>query len=400
MGRSALLHVSSMDALDRAWRTILQRSTRRSRRSSGVDDQTIIDFDLNRSTNFRELSYALRTPPGYQFSPLRPHFIPKAGGKNRVICVPTVRDRVVQRAVIDFLAEGDRCRLKNEVSYGFIPGRSVEKAARTACRLRAKHRWVYKTDITSFFDAIPREVLADAVRRHVRDRSLHRLLIAASNCEIAAATPTQSEKVRAAGIRSGRGVRQGMPLSPFFANLVLRRFDGRIESAGIHMVRYADDLICLADSNSSCLAIHELVKAALHHEGLTVPDPDTGGKTRIYAPEEAAEFLGLSLRPESGGYVLEVSAEQTTRIRQRIVDLADVAQLTRAGLDLGGFFRRIDGALAGYGGAYAFASNAAHVEKVLAAARQDAVARLFEKELGIPLASLTPEKKKFIGLVE
>ena len=243
-------------------------------------------------------------------------------------------------------------------------------------------------------------MLATAIRRVVRDRSLHALLISASHCEIEEASRTQSEKIRAAGIRSGRGIRQGMPLSPFFANLVLARFDRVIEKAGIHMVRYADDLICLADSKSACLDIHELVKNALQVEGLTVPDPGATSKTRIFEPEEAAEFLGLTLRPESGQYVLEVSAEQTRKMRQRIVDLADVAALARQGVDLGGFFKRVDGALAGYAGSYSFASNAAHVERALDGARQAAVTRLFEIELGIPVGALTPEKKKFIGLVE
>jgi group II intron reverse transcriptase/maturase len=388
-----------MNALVDAWRTMLRRSTPRSRLSSGVDDQRIVDFDHNYSGNCRELARAIRSPDGYRFSALRPHFIPKAGGKTRVICVPTVRDRVVQRAVTDFLSNGDRCGLENSVSFGFIPGRSVEQAVRVACRLRVTHRWAYKTDITSFFDAIERDVLADAVRRHVRDRSLHPLLLAAAECEIEVSNRTQSERLRQAGIRSGRGVRQGMPLSPFFANLVLRRFDRTIERAGVRMVRYADDLICLADSEAECMVVHERVRAALHEERLTVPEPG-GGKTQVYSPEQAAEFLGLSLRPESGGYVLEVSAEQTAKIRQRIVDFADIPQLMRAGLNLGGFFRRLDGTLAGYGGAYAFASNAAHLEKVLSTARHDAVERLFEKELGIPLASLTAEKRRFIGVDE
>lgn len=397
MGHSALMDVSSMDALVDAWRSIERRSTPRSRQSSGVDGQRIVDFNQNFSAYCRELSHGIRSPDGYLFSPLRPHFILKTSGKTRVICVPTVRDRVVQRAVLEFLSKDDRCGLKNNVSFGFIPGRSVEKAVRAACRLRASHRWAYKTDITSFFDAIPREAIAEAVQRYVRERSLHFLLLGAAACEIEAETRTQSQKIRAAGIRSGRGVRQGMPLSPFFANLVLRRFDQTIESAGVHMVRYADDLICLAGSEDECAEIHRVVSEALAKEGLTVPEPGTG-KTVVYPPETPAEFLGLSLHPQSGGYVLEVTREQTATIRQRVVDLANVEQFSHAGFRLGDFFRRLDGALAGYGGAYAFASNASHVDKVLGAARREAVERLFERELGIDITSLTPAKRKFIGL--
>lgn len=398
MTSSALLGAASIESLERAWRRMFARSTRTSRRSSGVDNQTILDFDANHIAYCRDLSRIIRRDLGFPFSPLRAFFVPKSSGGERVICIPTVRDRVVQRAISDFLASGDRCRLQNEVSFGFLPGRSVEKAVKQAIRLRSAKRWAYKADIASFFDSIPREVLTNAIRRHVLDRSLHRLLIQASCCEIAVANLTQENKLRSAGIRVGHGIRQGMPLSPFFANLVLRRFDETIHRSEVPMVRYADDLICFADAESACIAVHETVKRALAREDLSVPEPGAGSKTRIYEPDQAAEFLGLGLRPESGTYVLEVSADQTAKIRQKIGDLADIAQLTRAGLKLGGFFRRLDGAIAGYEGAYAFANNAAHLDAVLSTAKHDAVTRLFEKELGIPIAALTQEKRRFIGL--
>lgn len=397
MGHSALFQVSSVKSLIAAWQGILRRSTPRSRLSSGIDNQRLVDFDQNFVGNCRQLSDELRDPGGYQFSALRPHFIPKIGGKTRVICVPTVRDRVVQRAVNDFLSAGDRCKLSNGVSFGFIPGRSVELAARKACRLRESAPWAYKTDITSFFDAIDRRVLADAIGRGVKDRSLHALLLAAASSEIHTVIRTQDEKLRRLGIHTGRGVRQGMPLSPFFANLVLRRFDRTIEAAGIRMVRYADDLICLADSRATCESIHERVKGALALEGLSIPDPGAA-KTCVYEPDEPAEFLGLSLRRESGSYVLEVSAEQTAKVRQKIADLADVSQLSAAGLGLGDFFRRLDGSVAGYSGAYSFANNAAHLEKALDSARRSAVERLFERELGLNVGALSAEKRRFIGL--
>jgi RNA-directed DNA polymerase len=137
--------------------------------------------------------------------------------------------------------------------------------------LRRLKRWVYKTDITAFFDSIDRDVLREKIAHHVRDRSLHQVLISAANCELAPTSREKEKRIKAAGIQVGKGVRQGMPLSPFFANLLLKNFDESIQNANISMVRYADDLICFCETNDACSAAHDLVGAALLKEGLAVP---------------------------------------------------------------------------------------------------------------------------------
>jgi RNA-directed DNA polymerase len=397
VSNSAFALATSPDALRLAWAHILSNSTARSRRSHGIDFQTINDFDSNPTGNCRSLSRDLRD--GYfHFSPLVAHLIPKKDGRYRVICVPTVRDRIVQRAISDFLASGDRCGLRNSVSFGFIPGRSVERAAKLAKKLRRENRWAYKTDITSFFDEIKRDVLRKAIQKSVREKSLHGLLTQASNSEIHESKRTRSESIKRAGIHEGVGLRQGMPLSPFFANLVLKNFDKKIEGVGIQMIRYADDLICFATSEDNCLAIHKTIAKALEVEGLSIPDPGHSSKTQIYAPNQVADFLGVSLRPEGNFYVLEVGKTQSDKVVQRLHDMGDISQLVGLGVDLSGFFRRIDGVIAGYDGAYSFCDNAVHFQKVLEDARRESIAHLFESGLGMPVSTLTPEKKKFLGI--
>ena len=110
----------------------------------------------------------MRSRVGYQYSPLRPALLPKPDNSYRVICVPTVRDRIVQRAVLNFLAEGDKCRLLNDVSFGFVQGRGVKQAAQKARKTRNKKAWAYKTDITKFFDNVPRKTLKDIVKKKIR----------------------------------------------------------------------------------------------------------------------------------------------------------------------------------------------------------------------------------------
>lgn len=397
--RSALAAVSRFDAVHTAWKSLFERSSARSRKSSGVDDESLLDFDRSPAAGCRNISHQMRDPGGYSFSALRPVPVPKGEDRYRIICVPTVRDRIVQRALNQFLASGDRCGLANEVSYGFIPNRSVEKAVKQAQQLRRGKRWVYKTDITTFFDSIHRDTLRDKIVRHVRDRSLHDILIAASQCEIAPTYRSNAKKIESAGIKAGRGVRQGMPLSPFFANLLLKNFDRAIQAAGISMVRYADDLVCFTESSDACNAIHEVVGKALEKEGLTVPPIGQNSKSKICGPEDSADFLGLQLKPQNGDYVLEISGKQTQKIHQRIVSFADFDSLERQGITLSSFFRRIDGLIAGYAGAYEFAHNSKHLETVLDSARIEAVQSLFTKGLGINAKGLSLEKRKFLGIV-
>jgi retron-type reverse transcriptase len=110
------------------------------------------------------------------------------------------------------------------------------------------HPWAYKSDISAFFDRIPRDELFDAVKRSVRTPSLNDLLRRAIDCEIDTRDPAIWRKVNAAGIVNGLGVRQGMPLSPLFANILLKEFDRVFLSRGHSLVRYAHDFIVFADN--------------------------------------------------------------------------------------------------------------------------------------------------------
>jgi len=394
--RSAFSVVSSFGALHLSWEHLLKNASARSRRSHGVDGQTILDFHRNPVRNCRIIGDELHSGT-FQFSPLVAHLIPKDGGRNRVICVPTVRDRIVQRSISDYLASGDRCKLNTDVSFGFLPGKSVRHAVMRAKALRNERRWAYKTDITRFFDEIERDRLHKAIRTSVRDRSLHGILKLASCCEIEEPRETRRTKIKKEGIVEGRGVRQGMPLSPFFANLILRRFDRTINAKGIKMIRYADDLLCLASSESECHEIHGHISEGLQVEGFSIPPPGASSKTKFYSPDEAAEFLGVSLRPNNGAYVLEVGSEQTEKVRQRIRDAVEIGQLLNTGIQLSGFFRRLDGIIDGYDGAYKYCDNYAHFQTVLEGVRSQAISRMFEA-LGLDVSALSLEKRRFLGV--
>ena len=398
MSRNALSVSGSFHKLNQAWETLFSRSSNRSRHTRGFDDESMLDFARNKDSNLRTIGRELATSRPYGFSPLIAHLIPKTNGGNRVICIPTVRDRIVQRSLSDFFAVGDKCRLDNQVSFGFIPGKSVKKAARKSCDLRATKRWAYKTDISKFFDNIERDRLAQAISKFVREKSLHPILVAAANCEIAEDSQERRKKIAQAGICSGKGVRQGMPLSPFFANLILRDFDTAIQCSNISMVRYADDLIAFAETELECQNIHRVFVQELGRIELCVPDFGPNSKTKIFSPAETAEFLGLGIRPDGGSYVIEVLPDQLKNIRQRIIDSASFESLIKRNVTLGSYLRYIDGVLAGFAGAYDYCDNFPQLEKMLSQCRNESITLVLRDGLGIPVHGLSKEAKIFLGL--
>ncbi len=150
--------------------------------------------------------------------------------------------------MLDFLTGKQKKWLVNKVNYGFVSGGGVEKAVSEAINQRAAKPWVFKTDITKFFDLINRDLLRAKLKALVRQTSAHPLLLSAIACEVIPTRRSEMEKLSKLGIKPGRGVRQGMPLSPFFANLFLADFDRESTERGIPMLRYADDLICFAST--------------------------------------------------------------------------------------------------------------------------------------------------------
>jgi RNA-directed DNA polymerase len=254
----------------------------------------------------------------FKFKPLRPTFIPKSEGRVRIICVPTVEDRLIQRLVLRHLSNGDRFKINTPVSYGFRKGAGVQNAVQKARNLRRSHRWVLKSNIAAFFDKIQRENLKVEVLTRLQRSSLGPIICAAIDTEIQTPDRKEKERIQKAGIVSGLGLRQGMPLSPVLSNLVLREFDLKLYRVGISLVRYADDFVILADSENECLTALDLVRNLLARKGHSVPDLGPKSKTQIYSPDKAVEFLGFELRPNDGSYEIAVPCVAFDEVKQRL----------------------------------------------------------------------------------
>ena len=387
-----------------ALRAVWKRERGRLRRSCfGVDRVTGTTFEDTLDRQFRELRRRLKS--GFRGRGLLALAKPKDSGGYRIICVPTIADRLIQFSLLEQLRPHLKTMgLDNSISYGVARGRdrSVLEARKFACRARDEREWVYKTDIHRFFDNIGRDVLACSVKRVVRQRSLHPLLLTFLQTEIEAGLdPDWKAVIAECGLRAGVGVRQGMPLSPFFAGTYLREIDQWITSRGVAAARYVDDIVAFFSSEAEALAFHLALKERLARLGLSIGEPNaSGSKTALYEPGVPAAFLGMEIsKSPLGPYRLQVAASTIAKVVERIDDMKDVTKLLAADVRLTTMGRHFGAVEYGYLNAYAEAQNRDDLRDAMSKASQAAQATVLGEVFGLErLSQLGASQWRFLGV--
>ena len=230
-------HLSRMDVLEEAWEAV-----RRNGGSGGVDGMTIDHVARQGKKQFLEMIQTELQTETYRPSPVKRVYIPKPNGKLRPLGIPTIKDRVVQTAlllIVEPIFEADFL----DCSHGFRPNRNAHQAIeeiRKAVNMGRDE--VYDADLRSYFDSIPHDKLMKAIEMRIVDRKILRLI------RMWLETPTQDEQGKLN--KSDRGTPQGGVISPLLANVYLHWFDKlftkSVSKAEAILVRYADDLVILS----------------------------------------------------------------------------------------------------------------------------------------------------------
>lgn len=264
------------DNVLRAWR----RTASKSGAAPGADRQTLSSFGARLDAELDALSRALSSAI-YRPDPVLAVSRPKPGGGTRRLGIPTIRDRVAQRAMCQIL------ELRAEPamaawSYAYRPGRGGHDAIAAAdALLEEGRRWVLRTDVKDCFDTIPHSLLLEEI------------------APVAERDPAALEMIRrviCSPRRSGRslsfpgiGIPQGSPLSPLLANLFLDPVDKAMRETGHAMLRYADDILVACPTRKGAEAALDDLREALSGRGLRLNEAKCA---IIDAEAEPFEFLG------------------------------------------------------------------------------------------------------------
>jgi len=202
-------------------------------------------------------------------------------------------------------------------------------------------------------------------------------------------------RIKDLGILPGLGVRQGMPLSPMFANAMLVSFDNEMIKKKIKMVRYADDFLILAKSEAECLAAHELCKQKLSEIALSVPDIAAGSKTSIHDENGVVGFLGLGLYGADKGFRIGITKKQKDAIREKFHAYSDIKFCVENRIFLSDVLQRINGLISSYCSVYDVCDDFGSISNYLFDMRRMVFVEVF-KNLGLKIGELSESKRKFM----
>lgn len=300
----------------------------------GIDGQTSADYERNLEANLQSLLD--RAKSGRYFAPpVRRVHIPKAGSstETRPIGIPTLEDKVLQRAVV-MLLEPIYEQAFDEGSFGFRPGRSAHGALESLWKglMDMGGGWVLEVDIRKFFDTLDHAHLREFLRHRVRDGVLTRLIgkwLNAGVMEDGSVSYPES------------GSPQGGVISPLLANVYLHHvldvwFKQEVQPRLVgraFLVRYADDFVIAFSNESDARRVMDVLPKRFGKYGLTVhpektrliefkPPTDRRKPTGLPRTFDLLGFTHHWARSLKGSWVVKrkTSSKRLTRGVQAITD--------------------------------------------------------------------------------
>ncbi len=230
---------------------------------AGIDSVTVERFEKDLDKNIAELLKSLREKT-YKPSPVRRVYIPKKNGKMRPLGIPTIKDRIVQQALVDRLTPFFEENIFHDNSCGFRPGRDVKMAIKKIlCRLECGYLYIYDFDIKGYFDNIPHKKLMKVLNKYISDGTVLDLIWRWLK------SGYMEDEIR---YESKAGTMQGGVISPLLANIYLNELDWELHKADLEFVRYADDSIVMCKTPEELEKAKQVVKTVLDRLGLELAE--------------------------------------------------------------------------------------------------------------------------------
>lgn len=277
------------EALVTAWRGVLGNA-----RDEGVISPGVARFERDLDQELARLTTDL-TWGAYSPRDLTEVVIDE-GDRQRTLHIPSVRDRVVERAVLNAISPLVDPEL-SPAAYAYRPGLGVADALAVVVEMREEgFGWVVRSDVDDCFPSVPVP--------HAR-RLLGALVDDSELLAVVDASLARVYRDNRGSRRRVRGLAQGCAISPLLANLVLSAVDERLINAGYRVVRYADDIVVGAVTVDDAWDAARILSASVMELG--------GEASAVMSFEEGFSFLGEDFGPRNPPHLTGARVEQPER---------------------------------------------------------------------------------------
>ncbi|KZK90912.1 Ribonuclease HI [Pseudovibrio sp. Ad5] len=278
--------------LFKAWQKIKSNGLR-----SSLDEtrEAIELFDRDSIGNLRAIQKRLRSK-SFSFEPQHGVTLGKSSGGKRGIVMASASNRIVERALLDTLQAKSKFvkSVNNQpTSVGGVPDRSVPHGLKLIDQAFSEGLiYFVRSDISGFFDGIPRDLVLEQIARQVHDAEFIDLLDQASTVVLGnEANLGEDRKIFPTGYD---GVAQGSPLSPLFGNILLNQFDQQFNERGVICIRFIDDFVIMSNSEGKSRKAFLSAQKRLKELGLDCHDPFSGKASQEKAQHGNAQQGGFS----------------------------------------------------------------------------------------------------------
>jgi RNA-directed DNA polymerase len=278
----------------------------RNKGASGVDrmqTDELRDFVSTHWSAFKEEILS----GNYQPSAVREVEIPKPQGGTRMLGIPTVKDRLIQQAISQWMNRLWDSEF-HEHSYGFRPNKNAHQAVLQAQQfLNTGKTYVAELDLAKFFDVVNHDKLMSLLSRKITDKRTLQLI-----------GKYLRSGIMVDGIISQRteGTPQGSPLSPLLSNIILDELDKELTIRGLSFVRYADDCSIYVKSLKSATRVMKSITKYLEEDLLLKVNRE---KSKISRPLQST-LLGFSFYKTKGEWRIRIANKSVLRMKEKMKD--------------------------------------------------------------------------------